>query len=178
MSADPEDDPRRLVLLRHAKAEHHGGVPDEMRALNPTGRRQAVEVGSRLAEAGLVPDVVLCSTSVRTRQTWELVARGLSQDPEVEYSEDLYLASMSSTLAVVTAAPARARTVLVVGHEPTMSGLAAALADPGSDPSALVRVRAGLSTGAFAVLEVAAPWSGLQQGGALLTRVVAPSRRR
>ena len=63
----------RLVLLRHAKAERGLDVPDAQRPLTVHGRRQSAEVGTALAAAGLVPDLVLCSSSVRTRQTWELV---------------------------------------------------------------------------------------------------------
>ena len=49
MSGQDAAEPRRLVLLRHAKAEHHGGLSDEMRTLSPAGRRQAYRVGSMLA---------------------------------------------------------------------------------------------------------------------------------
>jgi phosphohistidine phosphatase len=168
-------EPRRLVLLRHAKAEHHGGVSDEMRTLSPSGRKQAALVGSLMADAGLAPDVVLCSSAVRTRQTYELLATTLNVSSEVVVSEDLYGAGLSGTLAVIAEVPASVETVLVVGHEPVMSGVASVLAGPESDSAALARVRVGLPTGAFAVLEVASSWSGLTRGSAVLTQfVVAP----
>ncbi len=165
-------EPRRLILLRHAKAEHHGGVSDEMRTLSPSGRRQAALVGSLMADAGLAPDVVLCSSAVRTRQTYELLATTLKASPEVVFSEDLYGAGLSGTLTVIAEVPAGAGTVLVVGHEPVMSGVASVLAGPESDPSALARVRVGVPTGAFSVLEVPSSWSGLTRGSAVLTQVV------
>ena len=80
----------RLVLLRHAKAEHGLDVPDHDRPLTLRGRRQSAEVGTALAEAGLVPDLVLCSSSVRTRQTWELARGPLGAEPEVVFSDELY----------------------------------------------------------------------------------------
>jgi phosphohistidine phosphatase len=166
------NEPRRLVLLRHAKAEHHGGVTDELRTLSPNGRRQAALVGALMADAGLAPDVVLCSSAVRTRQTYELLATTLGASPEVIFSEDLYGAGLSGTLAVIAEVSPAAGTVLVVGHEPVMSGVASVLAGPESDTAALARVRIGVPTGAFSVLQVTTSWSGLTRGSAVLTQVV------
>lgn len=165
---------RRLVLLRHARAEHHGGISDELRPLNPTGRRQAVEVGRSFVAGRLVPDVVLCSSAVRTRQTFELLASAFGSHPDVEFTEDLYGAGISSTLDLIGAARETAGTVLVVGHEPVMSGVAYVLAGPGSDESAVARVRAGVPTGAYCVLEHETSWRRLERGGAVLTHVYLP----
>lgn len=170
----PADRDRTLVLLRHARAEHHGGVTDEMRALNPAGRRQAVHVGHALASSGLVPDIVLCSISVRTRQTFELLAGPLGVRPPVEYLEDLYHAGVHDVLAVVGDVPEEARTVLVVGHEPVMSGAAYVLAGPGSDTRALARVGSGVPTGAYSVLRVRGAWNRLERGSGVLTQLVTP----
>ena len=46
------------------------------------------------------------------------------------------------------------RTVLVVGHEPTMSQAAVLLAGPESDPTTLARVRVGVPTASWSLLEV------------------------
>ncbi len=163
---------RTLVLLRHAKAEHHARVSDEMRALTPGGRRQAHGVGDALAAAGLQPDRVLCSTSVRTRQTYELVSSGLGVRPDVEFLEELYDSGVSGSLDVIGGTPPGAATLLVVGHEPVMSGIAYVLAGPGSDESALARVRAGVPTGAYVVVRLSVPWDALSRGVGVLTDVV------
>ena len=74
------------------------------------------------------------------------------------------------------------RTLLVVGHEPTMSELAAALAGPGSDETTLARVRVGVPTAGWSLLGVETGWSGLTPGGAKLhaagARRVTPSSLR
>lgn len=165
---------RTLILLRHAKAEHHGGVSDELRSLNPTGRRQATHVGHAFAASGLSPDVVLCSIAVRTRQTWDLVSAALGGRRHVEYSEDLYGAGISGVLDLIAGVPEDASTVLVVGHEPVMSGVAYVLAGPGSDTAALARVSSGVPTGAYSVLAVSDPWHALDRAGSVLTQVVTP----
>lgn len=168
---------RRLVLLRHAKAEH-SGVADELRRLTSLGVRQAGGVGSTLRATGLLPERVLVSSAVRTQETWQHLAAELADDPEPEVvlSDELYGAHALEVVERVKATDARVRTLLVVGHEPAMSGAAAHLAGSGSS-SHLSQVRTGLSTGAYAVLEVVGPWADLEQMGARLVDVVRPAWR-
>lgn len=165
----------RLVLLRHAKAEHGLDVPDHDRPLTLRGRRQSAEVGTALAEAGLVPDLVLCSSSVRTRQTWELARGPLGAEPEVVFSDELYDAGVDQVLAAVRAADEATGVVLVVGHEPAMSRAAAALAGLGSDEATYARVQAGVPTAAWSVLAPVGSWADLARGGARLLRLGVPA---
>ncbi|AEE45848.1 SixA phosphatase family protein [Cellulomonas fimi] len=165
---------RRLLLLRHAKAEHPEGLPDHQRPLSLVGRRQSGRVGTQLAEAGLVPDLVLCSTSLRTRQTWDLVRGTLGADPVLDLRDDVYDAGLSTLLDVVRAVPDDAATVLVVGHEPTMSRVAATLAGPGSDEAALARVQVGVPTASWSLLGFAGSWADLAPGAATLQHLGVP----
>ena len=169
---------RRLVLLRHAQAEHTRGVADELRPLTLVGRRQCLDIGARLAAAGLVPEQVLVSSALRAHQTWELV-RGALGDvpaPDVDVDDRLYGAGVSDVTERVRLLDDRLATVLVVGHEPTMSSAASALASrETSAADQLARVHGGLSTGAFAVLEVGS-WVDLAPGVARLVTVVRPTR--
>jgi phosphohistidine phosphatase len=165
--------PRRLLLLRHAKAEHPDLIADIQRPLSLVGRRQATGVGTALAAAGFVPDLVLCSSSVRTRQTWELARASLGADPAVQFLEDLYYAGSHALIELARAVPTDVRTLLVVGHEPTMSQAAAVLAGPASDPTTLARVRVGVPTASWSLLEVDA-WDVLGSGSATLRRLAVP----
>ncbi|MBO9556120.1 histidine phosphatase family protein [Cellulomonas sp.] len=171
---DSTQDPRRLLLLRHAKAEHPERISDHQRPLSLVGRRQSPRVGTALTAAGLVPDLVLCSSSLRTRQTWELARTTLDADPEVQLLDEVYDAGVRSLVELLQGVPAEARTVLVVGHEPTMSQTAAALASPESDPTTLARVRVGVPTASWSWLETGAPWSELGPGSAALLRLTLP----
>ncbi|WP_402466158.1 SixA phosphatase family protein [Isoptericola aurantiacus] len=170
---------RRLVLLRHAKAEPgKGSVPDAERSLAPNGRKQASRVGMALTAAGLVPDRTLVSTALRTRQTWELARRHLggSQDLPFELCPQLYAASVSDVLDLVRTVDPAVRTLLVIGHEPTMAATAAHLADKASDDAALAQVRVGVPTATFSVLSaVDVPWRKWGKKSATLVRVGRPS---
>ena len=167
---------RRLVLLRHAKAEPGGNVDDVLRPLALNGRRQAGRVGAALVDSGLVPERVLCSAALRTRQTWELLSAHLGDvEPEVVVSDDLYAADVDDVLDLVRATDSRVRTLLVIGHEPTMAATASHLADPASDGGALAQVRVGVPTATYSVLESSTPWDAWDARGALLTYVGRPS---
>jgi phosphohistidine phosphatase len=172
-----------LVLLRHAKAEHGLSVPDVQRPLTDRGRRQSRQVGVDLAAAGVVPDLVLCSSSVRTRQTWQLAGAALGAAlgaasgaaPPVTYADELYDAGVEAVLATLRTVGEDVGTVLVVGHEPAMSGTATALAALGSDEATYARIRTGVPTAAWIVLTPTGPWAGLGHGGAVLERLHVPA---
>lgn len=169
--------PRRLVLLRHAKAEQLGG-PDHARPLALAGRRQAGAVGAQLLAEHLVPDRVLCSSSLRTRQTWELLRGGLgaaARTIDVAVLDEVYDAGVAELLALLREVPTQAATVLVVGHEPTMSAAAVQLAGPGSSPQVLDRVSHGVPTASWSLLEPAGAWHELGPGAARLTGLRVPA---
>src|SRR3954447_7735264 len=113
---------RRLVLVRHAKSDRDAAGPDHERPLAPRGRRDAVALGRHLAQQPPV-DLVLCSTALRARQTWDLAAQELAQQPPVEHREALSLASPSTALELVREVGDDVRALLLVGHEPTWSAL-------------------------------------------------------
>ncbi|GAB2465876.1 SixA phosphatase family protein [Xylanimonas ulmi] len=166
---------RRLVLLRHAKAEPgRDRVPDEMRPLATNGRKQAGGVGKAFAAAGLAPDLALVSTALRTRQTWELLSRQLDgAATDVRLRPELYEASVADVLDLVRSAGGVA-TVLVVGHEPTIAATAAHLAGPGSDDAALAQVRVGVPTATYSILESEDDWAVWGRSRARLLTVARP----
>ena len=179
----PDDDTatvsRRLVLLRHAKAEPGtGSVPDAQRPLALNGRKQAARVGMALTSAGLVPELVVVSSALRTRQTWELASSHFepSDYSRVEVRDELYEASVGDVLDLLREVDPGVGSVLVIGHEPTMAATAAYLAAPGSDDVALAQVRVGVPTATYSVLESTdLPWSEWGKGTARLLRVGRPS---
>ena len=107
-----EDQTRRLVVIRHSKAEQLGRT-DAERELAPRGRREAAAAGAWLAEQGLVPDHALVSASTRTRQTWQAMADAASWDLEPAFDQGLYAAGPEAALDLIRLVPAEARTVLV-----------------------------------------------------------------
>lgn len=115
---------RRLTLLRHAKAQPDEQGDDHARALAPAGREAAAEMGSWLKKNHALPDLVVCSSATRTRET--LAALGLLV-PTI-LATDAYLASAGELLSLLQAQDDANAHVLLVGHNPGIHGLAALLA--------------------------------------------------
>ncbi|MFF4342764.1 SixA phosphatase family protein [Kitasatospora sp. NPDC001540] len=163
---------RRLIVLRHAKADWPD-VPDELRPLAERGRADAVAAGRWLAEHELVPDRVLCSTAVRTRQTWELAEPELGGAPELVLEPRAYRAEPDELVELLRELPSVVRTVLLVGHRPEVQGLVLGLArEDGSE--ALERLREKFATAGVAVLEVSGEWGQLAPRSAELTDYAVP----
>ncbi|MFD7733104.1 SixA phosphatase family protein [Kitasatospora phosalacinea] len=163
---------RRLIVLRHAKADWPD-VPDELRPLAERGRADAAAAGRWLAEHGLVPDRVLCSTAVRTRQTWELAEPELGGAPELVLEPRAYRADADELVDLLRELPPVVRTALLVGHRPEVQELVLGLAR-GSGGEALERVREKFSTAGVAVLDVPGEWGQLAPGEAELTEFAVP----
>ncbi|GAA1394907.1 histidine phosphatase family protein [Catellatospora coxensis] len=121
--------PRTLVLLRHAKADRPAGLADTDRPLTDRGHADAAAAGAWMVNHGYVPDLVLCSPARRTRQTWHSVAVALAGagSPVVRYERRLYEGSPDELLALIREVEPEFRTVLVIGHNPTISQLSAQL---------------------------------------------------
>lgn len=157
---------RTLVIVRHAKAErgHPGG--DHERELAPRGVADATVLGRWLAEEDLLPDLVLVSTAVRTRQTVEHLLAGAGvPDAEVWPGRDLYDHGVGAALAAVREVPEDAGTLWLVGHQPTVGTLTLGLTDPEtSEPTALAALEDGFPTASAAVLRTEVAWGTLAAG--------------
>lgn len=164
-----------LLLMRHAKSDYPDGVPDHDRPLAPRGIREAGLAGDWLRANAPAVDAVLCSTATRARQTLERTGIGAP----VRYSARLYGATPGTMIEEINETAEDVGTLLVIGHEPTMSGLALTLADDladddGTDVAVLERISAKFPTSAIAVLAVPGAWQGLEPGRAALTGFEVP----
>jgi phosphohistidine phosphatase len=150
-----------LVILRHAKADRPNGVADEDRPLSDRGHADAAAAGVWLVDAGLLPELVLCSPARRTRQTWHGVALGLPVSPAVRYDPVLYGGSARTLLAAVRSAAPEAFTLLLIGHNPGLSDLSATLDPDRADSD-------GLRTAGIAVHAIDGDWIDVAAGQARL----------
>lgn len=169
---------RRLVVLRHAKSARPEGVFDHRRPLAPRGLRDAPAAGRALAEADCLPDLALCSTAVRARQTWELASAQWGTPPPVRFDPRLYDAVASELLDVVHEVPPEVETLLLVGHNPGLEELVLQLAGDSLD-DAIEEVRTKFPTSAIAVLAWHGPtWDTLAPATALLTSMIVARGRK
>jgi phosphohistidine phosphatase len=150
---------RRLMLLRHAKTEHHApSGRDRDRRLDERGHRDAAEVGGWIGRHPPFPDLVMVSPAVRAKQTWELVWQAMKDrapPPLVEFPPELYAADPMQLLQCIRAACATdAKQLILVGHNPGMHELALALTGSG-DAAARQALADNLPTSGLALFEFA-----------------------
>ena len=163
-------DDKVLILFRHAKAEHSPGRADHERELTGRGRRDAAAAGRWLRDQGLGPELVLCSTATRTRQTWDEAVSGGACGESVEYLREVYSGGADAVLQAVRDHAGDAQVVLVVGHNPSMAALASGLSEGDGSGDAHECLAAGFPTSSLAVLRYAGLWSDLAFGTATLER--------
>ena len=137
-----------LLLLRHSKAEP-AREDDHSRRLSQRGRDDAQQVRRWLTDQGLVPDRVVVSTSVRTRETWELAGVG-SAVPA--FDGRVYEASVRDLREVIAETAPDVTTLVLVGHNPGVEQLAWELDD---GQAARDRTNRGMRTSGVAVFELA-----------------------
>ncbi len=151
--------------MRHAKAEQVA-PSDIERTLADRGRADAAEAGAWLASVDFVPDHVLVSSSVRTRETWQSVADATGWNVEPDFDTALYTAGPESALDLLRLVPEPVRSLLVIGHNPTMGYLAQLLSDGLGDEAAMSEMAGGFPTGALTIFEYDGEWADLELGSA------------
>lgn len=163
----------RLILLRHGKAVPQGAAPDFERSLESRGIDESRELGRYLANEGLLPDLALISPAFRTRETWQAAALALPETGVV-FEPELYLSSSDQVLHAIHTHGGDAKTLIVVGHNPSLHDLAVELVDHG-DRYAFARMREYFPTAAIAVLDLHdGNWSSLRRHSMRLDRFRVP----
>ncbi len=115
-----------LTLVRHAKSDwKDASLSDRQRPLNRRGKRDAPEMGRRIARHGIRPSLIITSPAVRAWKTAKIIAREIGYPTEFLQREDaLYLASLNDLLDAVVAQDNGFNSLMVVGHNPGMTDFA------------------------------------------------------
>ena len=146
---------------------------DVDRPLSARGRKAAVLMGDYLDDEELLPDLVLVSPAVRTRETWSLVQPALGR-VNVRIEPRIYDAPAARLLSMIQEIDPLTGSVLVIGHNPGFEDLARLLVSHG-DGEALSRMRQKYPTAGLAVIDCDCPsWADVKARGGKLDRFVTP----
>ncbi len=144
--------PRLIYLFRHAKSSWDDPLlADFDRPLAPRGRHAGETMGQYMRLADVQPDVILCSSAARARETLERVLPGLDEDVPVRYEKALYHGAAAVLMDRLRRVPDKVNAVLMIGHNPAMHALAVGLAGAG-DAEAMARLEAKFPTAGLVTL--------------------------
>lgn len=163
-----------IYLLRHAKSSWEEPLPDHERPLSTRGLRDARAVGQLLAVRGWRPDLVLCSTSTRTRGTWQGAHAAGAEAGAVRYVEEIYGASATELLGLLRATAEDVGSLLLIGHAPGMPDLADSLGRRPEPSDAWARMDAKFPTAGLAAVRIAGSWSAAAPNEAELVAFEVP----
>ncbi|TMK37323.1 MAG: histidine phosphatase family protein [Actinobacteria bacterium] len=163
----------RLWLLRHAKSSWDDrDMQDVDRPLAPRGARAADRMRDYLDVEEIRPELVLCSSALRTRETLARILPGLGSELTIRIESSVYSFEAGELLDRLREVPADAGSVMLVGHNPAMQELASLLA---ADGYRLDDLRKAFPTAALAELVVPiGSWADLAPGSGRLERFVVP----
>ncbi|GGF96737.1 hypothetical protein GCM10007304_08380 [Rhodococcoides trifolii] len=154
---------RTLILMRHGKSGYPDGVDDHDRPLAARGQYQAGLAGEWIRTNVGAVDAVICSTALRTRETFDATAI----DAPVRYEDSVYGGSPEDILEQIALTDDSVRTLMVVGHAPGTPWTALELADDAESEYASW-IRTKFPTSGLAVLTTESLWADLTTGRATL----------
>lgn len=94
------------------------------RPLSANGHRDATHIGMHLSDQQIIPDVFLCSTALRTRETAEAITNQIKfEDNRVQFQDELYEPSVREMMRIINELPSEANSVVVVSHNPAITYL-------------------------------------------------------
>jgi len=169
---------KTLSLLRHAKSSWDDeALSDFDRPLAPRGETAAPLMGRHMRDIGLKPDLVICSSSARTRQTAKLALKELGIPKlKVVYDDAIYEASTNDLLARLQQVKATVGHVLMIGHNPGLQRLVLLLTDGRLEGESAV-IAEKLPTGALAVLDLdVGDWTKIGRGCGTVTHFATPRK--
>lgn len=160
-----------LVLIRHSKAEKVA-AHDRDRTLTEKGVARAEKLAKRLAKRLDHTDLLLVSPALRTRETARPL-RDKLEPAEVHVEETLYTAGPVGVLEQITILDESLETVVLVGHEPTISMLGWELSDNRADEEVRA-IEFGVRPATAIILDVPVAWNELSSGRAHLRELLLP----
>jgi len=120
---------KSLFLLRHAKAINRGVlIPDQDRPLADSGVKDAKRLGNYLLKKALDFDLILSSPAVRAITTAQIVANKLGyKQKHLVVEKCLYEADVEVMLKLISSAPKKVDSLMIVAHNPGIDSLASTL---------------------------------------------------
>ncbi|WP_068085725.1 SixA phosphatase family protein [Polycladidibacter stylochi] len=167
----------RLILIRHAKSDWGDArLEDHKRPLNEEGFKAAKALANHMRSHNLIPDQIICSTALRTRQTLQPMLECLQESCRISLLEDLYDPKQSDYLESIGAFGGLACTLMLIGHLPAIQQTALDLCGTGN-PQLIEEIEHSFPTAAMAIIDFErARWSELARQDGRIVSFIRPKQ--
>ena len=113
---------KSVILFRHGKSDWDSQYySDHDRPLAKRGIRDAKRMGKFLSKRAEVPELILSSTALRTRETTKLAMEAGNWDVDIELEKKIYEASLEEIINIIKSQDNKYNFICLVGHEPIFS---------------------------------------------------------
>ena len=166
----------RLYIMRHAKSSWAiPGARDFDRELNGRGLDDLKKISKVITNEQIFPDLILCSSAIRTRQSLDAIAHAFDNKPEIVFTERLYSSGQDEYIEMINATK-DAKSILIIGHNPMCGSLATVL--PGSgEPAELEKIAYKYPTSALSIIDFDRDnWADVSKGSGFLKKSIFPSQ--
>lgn len=165
---------KSLYLLRHAKSSWKDpGLDDHDRPLSKRGREAAKLMAAYLRRSKIAPDMVICSTATRARQTLAPIIAKAKKPPTIIFEKAIYEGTQRALWEQLWSLPESAKSVLLIGHNPALHDFALALAETHSN-GLLPSSGEKYPTGAMAAFRFDGAWKALEPCRPVVTTFITP----
>lgn len=148
----------RVYIVRHARAASAlPAMRDFDRPLDHSGVDASNNLGAKLASISPFPEAIICSPSLRTRQTLENLERHFSKQIPTSFDQRLYTEEWPEYLKIIRAATS-INSVMIIGHNPSCEDIVHQLVGQG-DKQAMRQLLDGFAPGTLAEIEFDKPFA-------------------
>jgi phosphohistidine phosphatase len=130
-----------LYIMRHAKSDWSGPqISDFERPINRRGTRNAIRIGQWMNENNYIPQKIISSPALRTKETIELVTEQISKFnlEDLTYEDELYLAGFTQLIEFINTYKDKVQSLMLVGHNPGIENLVNYLCDRSGNKEIIV----------------------------------------
>jgi len=121
---------KRLILLRHAKSSwDNPGLTDHDRPLAKRGILDAPKIGKFLESNNIIPELIICSTALRAKETLNLVYNEIKKNVKIIFNESIYNSNSNELVNLISGTDNDITKLMIIGHNPDLEYLVEILTD-------------------------------------------------
>ncbi|NVJ52928.1 MAG: histidine phosphatase family protein [Campylobacteraceae bacterium] len=115
---------KTLYIMRHGEKDTtNPNVDDYDIQVTPKGLKDVENVSKKLKKENVLPDLLVASPAVRTKQTAQIIAKELGYEKSIMYNEVLFQAFVNEVIESITYTFDDIDTLMIVGHNPSLTAL-------------------------------------------------------